>query len=83
MGFRGRILTHARRVHAGNSKGWLRQRRPLREDVETVAYHMLNWRKGMHRQSLHYFDMSEQSIQILSFVPIDPSAFSCVAPTVL
>lgn len=46
------VLTRARRGRAGNSKGWRRQRHPLRQDVETVAYYMLNgWKRNVLTES--------------------------------
>ena len=80
---RERVLTRALRGRAGSLRGWPRQRHLLRQDVETAAYHTINERKWMHEQSLHYFDISEQSIQILCLVSGDASAFLRVPSAVL
>ena len=44
---------------------------------------MLNERKGVHRWGLRYFNIVEQSIQVLCLVSVDPSAFLCVPSTIL
>jgi hypothetical protein len=80
---RERVLTRVLRGRADSLTEWPRQRHPLRQDVGTRAYHTLNERKGMNRQSLRYFDIGQQSIQILCLVSVDPSAFFYTPSTIL
>ncbi len=77
------VLTRAQRGRVGSLKGWPRRIHPSRQDVETAAYYVFNERKGLHQQSLRYFDIGEQSIQVLGLVSVDPSAFFYVASTIL